>query len=196
VKEGGAIYQAAVATRARRAGIEVVLDGTTGAARFAEVPESVRQVFSKRAREAREAARELAREKGADWDSLSGDQQVALIKAGADETRQAKNKRSPADDGQSDFSVWRAQAVAAGYRHRSVLRPDEIKPELGPGERHAKAYAASQPLLERAFAQRAKLDGQELREIAARGLIASGIGDRPGEDIAAVLDGYRRQGIR
>lgn len=196
VKEGGAIYQAAVATRARRAGIEAVLDEKTGAARLADVPAPIRAVFSKRAGEAREAARELAREKGADWDSLTGDQQFALIKAGADETRQVKNKRSTADDGQSDFSVWRAQAVAAGYRHRSVLRPDGIKPDLGPGQRRAAAYAASQPLLDQAFAQRAKLDGQELREIAARGLIASGIGDLPGEDIDAVMSGYRRQGIR
>ena len=196
VKEGGAIYQAAVATRARRVGIEVVLDAKTGAARLADIADAMRLAFSKRAREAREAARELAREKGADWDSLSGDQQVALIKAGADETRQAKDKRPPADEGQSDFVVWRAQAAAAGYSHRSILMPDEIKPDLGPEQRHAIAYAASQPLLERAFAQRAKLDGQELREIAARGLIASGIGEQPGEDIAAVLSGYRRQGIR
>ena len=153
-------------------------------------------MFSKRSREALSAARELAHRKGADWDSLSGEQQIALIKAGAGETRNAKDKRSAAGEGQSDFAVWRAQAQAAGYRHRSVLRPDEIRPELSPEQRHAMAYDASQPLIAREFGQRAKLEGQDLRVMAARGLIASGIGDRPGEDIAAVLKAYARHGVR
>jgi TrwC relaxase/AAA domain len=196
VKEGGAIYQAAAATRARRAGIIVVLDDKTGAARLADVPGSVREMFSKRSREALSAARALAKEKGANWDSLSGDQQVALIKAGADETRNAKDKRSLAGEGQSDFAVWREQAEAAGYRHRSVLRPDEIKPDLSPDQRRAMAYEVSQPLIEHEFGQRARLDGQDLRVMAARGLIASGIGDRPGNDIAAVLKAYGRHGVR
>ena len=196
VKEGGAIYQAAVATRARRAGIDVVLDTTTGAARLTEIPSSVREMFSKRSREALSAARELAHRKGADWDSLSGEQQIALIKAGAGETRNAKDRRSAAGEGQSDFAVWRAQAQATGYRHRSVLRPDEIRPEPSPEQRHAMAYEASQPLIAREFGQRAKLEGQDLRVMAARGLIASGIGDRPREDIAAVLKAYARHGVR
>ena len=196
VKEGGAIYQAAVATRARRAGIDVVLDSTTGAARLSDIPSSVRDMFSKRSREALSAARELAHRKGADWDSLSGEQQIALIKAGAGETRNAKDKRSAAGEGQSDFAVWCEQAKVAGHRHHSVLRPDEIRPEPSPEQRHGLAYEASQPLIAREFGQRAKLDGQDLRVMAARGLIASGIGDRPGEDIAAVLKAYARRGVR
>ena len=196
VKEGGAVYQAAVATRARRAGIDVTLDDRTGAARLADIPTAAREMFSKRSREALSAARDLAQKRGVDWDSLNGEQQIALIKAGADTTRNAKDKRSFGGEGQSDFAVWRAQAEAAGYQHRSVLRPDEIKPELNADHRHALAYAVSQPLIEREFGQRAKLGGQDLRVMAARGLIASGLGDQPGEDIAAVLKAYARHGVR
>ena len=39
------------------------------------------------------------------------------------------------------------------------------------------------------------LDGQELREIVARALIVAGIGDRPGDDIDAVLKSFRERGV-
>jgi hypothetical protein len=39
------------------------------------------------------------------------------------------------------------------------------------------------------------LDGQELREIAAQALIATGIGERPGDDIDAVMKSFRERGV-
>ena len=39
------------------------------------------------------------------------------------------------------------------------------------------------------------LDGQELREIAARALIVAGIGERPGDDIDAVIKVFRERGV-
>ena len=64
VKELGAVYHANVAARARQLGIETVLDERTGAARLADIPHSVRELFSKRTIEAQEAAREFATAQG------------------------------------------------------------------------------------------------------------------------------------
>ena len=192
VKEFGAVYQAFVAKGARRHGIEVVHDEATGAARFTAIPASVRQLFSKRTVESEQAARDFAAGRDLDWDALSGEQRIALMKAGASELRRAKDRRS--NDVADDFSHWRGEAELAGYRHRSVLRPDEVQPELAPGQRHELAYDGSQRLIESAFLRRAAIGGQDLREIAARGLIGGGIDD-PRRDIASVLRLYRDRGV-
>ena len=194
VKELGAVYHANVAVRARRLGIETVLDERTGAARLADIPHSLRDLFSKRTIEAQDAAREFAAEKGIDWDAISAEQKIALLKAGAAETRQAKTETAEGLEQKSDFAMWREQAAVASYRHRSVLRPDEVTPAPAPEQRHTAAYRAALPLLEGELTRRAVLDGQELREIAARALIVAGIGERPGDDIDAVIKGFRERG--
>ena len=195
VKELGAVYHAHVAARARRLGIATVLDERTGAARLADIPHSLRALFSKRTIEAQDAAREFALRKGIDWDAITADQKIALLKAGAGETRQAKTETAEGLEQKSDFAVWREQAAAASYRHRSVLRPDQVTPAPATEQRHEAAYRTALPLLEAELGRRAVLDGQELREIAARALIVTGIGDRPGDDIDAVITGFRERGV-
>jgi hypothetical protein len=189
VKELGAVYHAHVAAQARRLGIAVDLDQRTGAARLGDIPSAIRDLFSKRTVEAQAAARDFARRNGIDWDAVSGDQKVALLKAGAAETRQAK------EDANNDFAVWREQAAAASYRPRSVLRPDQIAPEPAAASRHEAAYRAALPLLAAELERRAVLDEEELREAAARALIVAGIGDKPGDDIDAVLRAFREKGV-
>ena len=195
VKELGAVYHANVAVRARRLGIETVLDQRTGAARLADIPHSLRDLFSKRTIEAQDAAREFAAEKGIDWDAISAEQKIALLKAGAAETRQAKKETAEGLEQKSDFAVWREQAAAASYRHRSVLRADQVSAAPAADERHQAAYHAALPLLDGELSRRAVLDGQELREIAARALIVAGIGERPGDDIDAVIKTFRERGV-
>jgi hypothetical protein len=194
VKELGAVYHANVAARARQLGIDTMLDERTGAARLADIPHAVRELFSKRTIEAQEAAREFAARKGVDWDDITADQKIALLKAGAAETRQAKETAAGVEQ-KSDFAVWREQAMAMSYRHRSVLRPDEVTPAQAPEQRRETAYRAALPLLEGELGRRAVVDGQELREIAARALIVSGLGDRPGDDIDAVIKGFCERGV-
>ena len=194
VKEFGAVYQANIAERVRRLGIETVLDHRTGAARLADIPHSVRELFSKRHKEAEQAARDFAARKGVNWDGITAEQKIALLKAGAAETRQAKEPAIGLKQ-KSDFVEWREQAVAASYRHRSVLRPDEITPAPPTEQRHDAAYRVALPLLEDELARRAVLDGQNLREIAARSLIVAGIGERPGDDIDAVVKAFRERGV-
>ena len=195
VKELGAVYHANIAARARQLGIETMLDQRTGAARLADIPASVRDVFSKRTVEAQQAARDFAQRKGIDWDAMTGEQKVALLKAGAAETRQAKTETAEGLEQKSDFAVWRERAAEASYRHRSVLRPDQATPAPAAEQRHETAYRAALPLLEGELSRRAVLDGQELREIAARALIVAGIGDCPGDDIDAVIKGFRERGV-
>ena len=195
VKELGAVYHAHVAARARELGIATVLDARTGAARLADIPHLTRELFSKRTIEAQQAAREFALRKGIDWDAITAEQKIALLKAGAAETRQAKTETAAGLEQKSDFVVWREQAAAASYRHRSVLRPDEIAPALTAEQRCAAAYRTALPLLEGELGRRAVLEGQELREIAARALIVAGIGERPGDDIDAVIKGFRERGV-
>ena len=195
VKELGAVYHANVAVRARRLGIETMLDERTGATRLADIPHSVRELFSKRTIEAQNAAREFAASRDIDWDVISAEQKIALLKAGAAETRQAKKETAEGLEQKSDYAVWREQAAVASYRHRSVLRPDEVVAAPAADERHQAAYRAALPLLDGELSRRAVLDGQELREIAARALIVSGIGERPGDDIDAVIKGFRERGV-
>ncbi|MGA8761043.1 MAG: relaxase domain-containing protein [Stellaceae bacterium] len=195
VKELGAVYHANIATRARQLGIETVLDERTGAARLAAIPHSVRELFSKRTLEAQDAARDFASEKGIDWDAITADQKIALLKAGAAETRQAKTETAEGLEQKSDFLVWREQAVVASYQHRSVLRPDEVMPKPVAEQRSESAYRAGLPLLEGELGRRAVLDGQELREIAARALIVAGISEQPGNDIDAVIKAFGERGV-
>src|SRR5277367_3710596 len=195
VKELGAVYHAYIAARARHLGIETVLDERTGAARLADLPHSVRELFSKRTIEAQEAARDFAASRDIDWDAITAEQKIALLKAGAAETRQAKKETAEGVEQKSDFAVWREQAAAVSYRHRSVLRPDEVTPAPAAEQRHEGAYRAALPLLEGELGRRAVLDGQELREIAARALIVAGIGEQPGDDIDAVIKAFRERGV-
>ena len=193
VKELGATYQAFLARNLRAHGIDTRMDPATGAAVITAVPAYVSRHFSKRTQDVQEAARAYARAEGVDWDSLSPARQIGLLRKGVEETRHEKAKGG---DG-SDFAEWRKQAAdEIGYHHRSVLRPDEIKPELSPDERHALAYTRSLDLIEMALATRAKLGAQDFREFAARGLIEAGIGDAPDRDIRAVMRLYRDHGVR
>jgi hypothetical protein len=193
VKVIGAVFHAAIATRARRFGVDIAL-GPNGEARVAGVPEWVRTFHSRRATQGESAARDYARQHGKDWDALTGDERADLLRRGAAETRQDKMKRA-SDEGRSDLAVWREDAEKAGYRHRSVLRLDEIKPTLTTDQRIELARAAAMPLLSEAFQKRAVLSGDEVREIAARGLVVAGLGDRPADDIAAVTRTFRERGV-
>jgi hypothetical protein len=193
VKVMGAVFHAAIATRARRFGVDIAL-GPSGEARVAGVPEWVRTFHSRRATQGESAARDYARQRGKNWDALTGDERVELLRRGAAETRQDKMKR-PSDEDRSDFAVWRDDAEKAGYRHRSMLRPNEIKPELTSDQRVELAREAAMPLLSEAFQKRAVLSGDEVREIAARGLIVAGLSNRPAEDIAAVTKAFRDRGV-
>ena len=138
-------------------------------ARLADVPEHVAAHFSKRTIGGTEAARAYAQSLGRDWDSLDAEHKIRLLKSGVQDPRGAKS------DDVTDLATWRTMAEAIGYRHRSVLRPDEIKPALSRDERLETAYQAAMPLLGKQFDRRAVIDGSDARVAAAKGLILAGI---------------------
>jgi TrwC relaxase len=127
IHEWGTVYQAHLADNLRRHGVEITLDSRDEMARLAAVPESVTTQFSKRTMGGTEAARAYAQSLGPDWDSMDAEHQIRLLKSGAQDPRAAKS------DDVSDLATWRKMAEATGYRHRSVLRPDVIKPAPTPG---------------------------------------------------------------
>ena len=193
IHEFGAVYQARLAQTLRGHGIGTHLDPDTGAARITAIPDDVRRHFSKRSLDVQDAARVFAREAGQEWDALSNDQQLALLRKGVQSTRLAKEHRN---DGTSDFGDWRDQTKAIGYHHRSALRPDERQAELSQEMRQRLAYERSLPLIEAALSHKATLDAADFRVFAARGLVAAGIGDNPAADIKGVMRLYREHGVR
>jgi len=187
IHEWGAIYQAHLAQNLRAQGAEVVLDETLGAARLAAVPEAVRAAFSKRTRDAVADAKTYARSAGADWDRMSPDERIKLLKGGAFASRTAKG------DDLSDFVSWQHQAETLGYRHQNVLDPSRPLRELAELERIEQAYAAGSRMLAREFGRRAVIKEEDARVAAARGLIATGIG--AAEDVDRVRQTFTERGI-
>jgi hypothetical protein len=188
VHEWGALYQAYLAGNLRRHGVEADLDARTEMARLHAVPESVVTQFSKRTLGGTAAAREYARSHGLDWDSLDADRKIGLLKAGVQNPRGAKS------DDVSDLATWRGVAEKLGYRHRSVLRPDQIAPVVSRAERLEAAYLAALPVLSKQFRRRAVIDGTDARIAAAKGLIASGV-ESP-DDVSAITRAFRERGIK
>ena len=187
IYEWGALYHAYLAKNVRKHGVEVALDTRTDMSRLTAVPESVVAQFSKRTLGGTEAARAYAQSQGVDWDSLSPERKIILLKSGVQDPRGAKS------DDVSDLTAWRKMAESIGYEHRSVLRPDDIQPELSREERLEAAYRAALPLLEKHFDRRAVIDGSDARVTAAKGLIVAGI-ESP-EDVSTLTRAFRERGI-
>jgi hypothetical protein len=188
VHEFGAYYQAHLAQNLRRLGAEIVLDPRTGAGRLRQIPDHVRDAFSKRTRDALEDARTYAMKIGQEWDGLSPDEQIALLKSGAFASRRAK-----ADDC-SDFDAWREQAKGLGWHHTSIFQRRTPPVELTQDERTACAYHTALPLLEAELGRRSVLNGSDARVAATRGLIESGL-EGP-DDINRVTRAFRERGVR
>jgi molybdopterin-guanine dinucleotide biosynthesis protein len=188
IHEWGALYQAYLAANLRDHGVKVELDRRTEMARLSAVPESVVSHFSKRTLTGTDAARAYAKSLGLDWDSLDPDRQIGLLKSGVQNPREAKS------DDVSDLTAWRCAARELGYAHRSILRPNDIAPEVTRAERLETAFQAAMPLLGKQFERRAVIDGADVRIAAAKGLIAGGI--RSPDDVGAITQAFRERGVQ
>jgi hypothetical protein len=188
IHEWGALYQAYLADNLRRHGVEITLDARTEMARLAAVPERVAAHFSKRTVSGTEAARAYAQSRGLDWDNMDAEHKIRLLKSGVQDPRGAKS------DDVSDLATWQKMAAAMGYQHRSVLRQDEIKPELSRDERLELAYQTAMPVLGKQFDRRAVIDGADARVAAAKGLIVAGI--ESAEDVDTLTRAFRERGIQ
>jgi hypothetical protein len=188
IHEFGALYQAYLATNLRQLGAEVTLDSRTEMAKLTAVPDTVEAQFSKRTVDGTAAARAYAESQGLDWDQLTPDRQVGLLKAGVQDPRGAKS------DDVSDLATWRAVATKMGYGHRSVFNRDTAKPMLSRAERLEAAYQAALPLFENRFDKRAVIGGSDVRVVAAKALIASGV--EAAEEVDELTRLFEARGIK
>jgi len=143
--------------------------------------------FSKRTLNGNDAARAFAASQGLDWDGLSPERKIGLLKSCVQNPREAKI------DDVSDLAAGERTAKAIGYKHCSVLRPDEIAEFPMRAERLEAVYRASLPFLGKQFDRRAVIDGSDARVAAAKGLIAAGI--EAADDVNAITRAYRERGI-
>jgi DNA-binding protein YbaB len=187
VKEWGALYQAYLATNLRRHGVDVVLDDRTEMARLTAIPERVTAHFSKRTMGGTAAARAYAAEQGLDWDALDADRKIGLLKQGVQDPRGAKS------DDLSDVAAWRLATAEIGYKHRSILRPDQKQTAASREDRLEAAYRAALPVFDKELQRRAAVEGADARLAAAKGLIASGV-ESPA-DVNAVTKAMRERGV-
>lgn len=187
VKELGALYQAAVTVRLRRMGVTVVVDERTGDWRVAAIPEPLRELFSKRTAGGTEAAKAFAAAQGLDWNALDGVQKIALLKAGTQDPRGAKQ------DDLGDIAVWQAEAAAAGWTPTRFVDLDAPIAEPDGVARLDPAYRAAAQLLGVAFESHAVLDEAAVRTAAARGLITGGY--QGPEDVDAIVALLRERGL-
>jgi hypothetical protein len=192
----GAVGHAALATEARQYGIDVTI-GQNGEARIAAIPEWLRQFMSRRTTEGTKAAEAFVKKHfDRDWNALSSEQKISLLDKGVASTRRDKDlPEAGGGDAKPERERWKKEAEGAGYKHRSVLRPDEIAAELTHEQRIKVAREAALPFMDKAMQDRAVISLGDMREHAARGLVASGLGDNPAADIEAIVETFRQQGI-
>lgn len=183
IHELGALFQSHIATGLRRLGIDTRLDPETGAARIVAVPERVRAAFSRRTAQGEAAARAFARSQGLDWDSLDAGRRIGLLKRGVQ-----GDPRAAKTDDCGDLGAWRREAAALGWQPGPLSNLDTPIALPDRAERVRIARAAAAPLLAKAFHGEAVLDESAARIAAARGLVASGIGDAAEiEDVTRAL---------
>ena len=186
-KEAGAVYQAYVARGLRGHGVRVKLGKENGEVRLLDVSKRMTDAFSSRHKVSDKAARDQAAKDGLVWDKLPEAQQIARRRAAMMATRQGKQDQEPAE------AEWRRRAAEAApdVQHECVLGRHK-QAERDVQDRRNKAYFVAEPLLAAEFGKHATLPLGKVREIAARGLVEAGIGDRPEDDIAAVLTDFQR----
>lgn len=193
VKEFGSIYQMVLGSELAKLGIDVELDRRTLAVRLPCVPEKVCAEFSKRTEQALEAAREMAKQQGQDWDRLSPDAKVAMLKARAMTGRKGKG------DDLASWEEWQRQAramIAKGewWDHESAMSYGPPAPEQSRDERFNHAYDVLLEILEPDLNKRAVVTGADVRAASARAMIEARA--ESVEDMRTLANGAAHRGVR
>ena len=187
IHECGAVYQAILARELRRMGVDAVYDERTQMCRLPAVPEWVCDEFSKRHRDAEDAARAQAKAAGQDYDSLTPEQRSPFLAYGAAATRQDKDSNRP------DMDAWRDQAERIGWRQQSVVAYGPPTAPQTRAERMTAADTAALPHLAEMLQQRAVIGQGDARLAAARGFIAAGIDSI--DDLKAMMGQWASGGV-
>ena len=188
VHEFGAYFQAQLADELRRLGIRTAYDAREEAIMLPAIPQAAVDAFSKGRRQTVRNAKRFAKEQGLDWNTLSAERKYGLLSAAAVVERRSKQ------DGRTDREIWRDQARAMDWHHRTVME-SAANPEPTDAERFERAYAHAARHLAREFETAAVLDHDKLRLYATRGLIGTGIAGGAA-DIDAVVRLIEQRGIQ
>ena len=187
VKEFGAYFQAVLADELRRLGIKVRYDNDEQAIVIDAIPEPVSKVFSKGRQQIVQKAKDFATNQGLDWDRMSAEAKMDVLRDAGAEGRLGKIKTD-------ERNLWRKQAADLGWKHRSVL--EEVEHErLTDEERFDRAYRFAARHLAEEFRTAAVIDHEKLGLYAARGLIGVGIAGGP-SDIKRVVALLEERGVR
>ena len=187
VHEFGAYYQAQLADELRRLGIRVEYDAKQEAVMLSAVPKAAVDAFSKGRRQTERNAKRFAKDQGLDWEAMTAERKFGMLAAAATVERQSKT------DTRTDREVWREQAAAIGWEHRTVLE-GAVAPVLADQERLDRAYEFAAKQLAAEFHTAAVLTQDKVRTFAARGLIGVGISGGAA-DIDRVMELIEARGL-
>lgn len=171
LKEGGAFYQARLAQLSNEKGFDAHLEN--GVAVLSSVPNEINVLFSKRTNNGVTNAMLQARSEGLDWDALSSDERVKRSKSA---TQSWEQRGKGGVDDISNPDDWRRQAKDAyGWEPSSFQLYGPPLPQLSPELAYRKAYELALPMLDEMFQQQAVLTHHDLRAVAFRGMIETGL---------------------
>jgi hypothetical protein len=171
LKEGGAYVQARLGQLLRENGFDAHLEN--GVAVLSSVPNEINTLFSKRTNKGVTNAMLQARVEGLDWDALPPAERVRRTKSA---TQGWKQRGKGGVDDVSNPDDWRRQAKDAyGWEPSSFQLYGPPLPPLSPEHAYRKAYELALPMLDEMLREQAVLTHHDLRAVAFRGMIETGM---------------------
>ena len=187
VHEFGAFFQARLADELRTLGARIGYDKNQQAVVLEAIPELAVDTFSKGRRQVLGSAKAYAAAQGLEWDQISVEGKFKILSAAGLAARLKKH------GDKNDREIWRDQAEAIGWTHRTVLA-EATHVALSDAARFDSAYRFAAQHLAREFHTAAVIDHDKLRMYAARGLIGTGIAGGAG-DIDRVVALIEERGL-
>ncbi len=114
VHEFGAFFQAQLADELRALGASVRYDKNEQAVVLDAVPQAVVLAFSKGRQQVLRSAKEYATSQGLDWEGMSAEGKFKILATAGLASRLRKHGEM------SDRDVWREEAAAIGWQHRTI----------------------------------------------------------------------------
>ena len=168
VHEFGAFFQAQLADELRALGASVRYDKNEQAVVLDAVPQAVVLAFSKGRQQVLRSAKAYATSQGLDWEGMSAEGKFKILATAGLASRLRKHGEM------SDRDVWREEAAAIGWQHRTI-QEGVPHPATSAADRYDRAYAFAARHVAEEFRTAAVIDHDKLRMWAARGLIGAGI---------------------
>ncbi len=188
VHEFGAFFQARLADELRLLGARIGYDKNQQAVVLEAIPEAAVDTFSKGRRQVLGSAKAYAAAHGLEWDEMSAEGKFKILSTAGLAARLKKH------GDKNDHEIWREQADAIGWAHKTVLGHTRHE-ALSDADRFDQAYRFAARHLAQEFHTAAVLDHDKLRTYAARGLIGVGIGGGV-DDIDRVVALIQERGLK